>query len=87
MLLNDKNILFSYGQKKQNKKKLINYLCVLAKYYVYSNKFSGRGLNLEAFMLILKRKYQSEKYLANLSNTFAKFLRKWAMLYNYFERN
>ena len=83
MLLNDKNILFSYGPKN----KLINYLCVLAKYYVYSNEFSGRGLNLEAFMLILKRKYQSEKYLANLSNTFAKFLRKWAMLYNYFERN
>ena len=83
MSLNDKNILFSFGQKN----KLINYLCVLAKYYVYSNKFSGRGLNLEAFMSILKRKYQSEKYLANLSNTFAKFLRKWAMLYNYFERD
>ena len=50
-------------------------MCVLAKYYVYSNKFSGRRLNFEAFMSILKRKYefQSEKYLANLNNTFATF--------------
>ena len=68
----DKNILFSYEQKN----KLINYVCVLAKYYVYSNKFSGRGLNVEVFKSILKKKYQSEKYLANLNNTFAKFLKK-----------
>ena len=59
----------SYGQKT----KLITNMCVLAKYYVYSNKFSGRRLNLEAFMSILKRKYESEKYLANLNNTIATF--------------
>ena len=65
MSLNDISILFSFGQKN----KLIRYLCVFAKYYVYSNTFSGRGLDLEAFMSILKRRYQSEKYLANLSNS------------------
>ena len=83
MTLTDKNILFSYEQKN----KLINYVCVLAKYYVYSNKFSGRGLNVEVFKSILKKKYQSEKYLANLNNTFANFFKKWAPLYNYYERN
>ena len=65
----------------------MNYVCVLAKYYVYSNKFSGRGLNVEVFKSILKKKYQSEKYLANLNNTFANFFKKWAPLYNYYERN
>ena len=49
--------------------KLITYICVLAKNYVYSNTFSVRGLNLEVFIQILKRKYESEKYLANLKNT------------------
>ena len=83
LTLTDKNILFSYEQKN----KLINYVCVLAKYYVYSNKFSGRGLNVEVFKSILKKKYQSEKYLANLNNTFANFFKKWAPLYNYYERN
>ena len=81
--LNDKNILFSYEQKH----KLINYILLLAKYYVYSNKFSGRRLNIESFKSILHRKYKSEKYLANLNNNFATFLRKWATLYNYFEHN
>ena len=43
---------------------------------MYSNKFSGRGLNLEVFMSILKREYESENYLANLNNKFATFFRK-----------
>ena len=71
IILTDKKILFSYEQKN----KLINYVCVQSKYYVYSNKFSRRGLNVEVFKSILKKKYQSEKYLANLNNTFAKFLK------------
>ena len=79
MSLTDKNILFLYKQKY----KLINYVCALAKYCMYSYKFSGRGLNLEAFRSILKKKFQSEKYLANLNNTFGEFLRKLAPLYNY----
>ena len=66
---------------------MINYVCVLAKYHVYSNTFSGRDLNVEVFKSILKKTYQSEKYLANLNNTFAQFLKNWAPLYNYYERN
>ena len=54
---------------------------------MYSNKFSGRGLNLEVFMSILKREYESENYLANLNNKFATFFKKTGLLYTYYERN
>ena len=40
--------------------KLITYICVLAKKYLHSNKYYGRGLNLEVFMSILNRKYESD---------------------------
>ena len=42
MDLQDSSILFSY----QDDNSLRNYLYVLAKYYIYANKFSGNGLSL-----------------------------------------
>ena len=66
---------------------LMNYLYVVAKYYVYANKFSGHELLIESFESILKRKFQSEKYIANLNNTFTNFIKKWLTLYTYLNQN
>ena len=63
---------------------LMNYLYVVAKYFVYANKLTGRELNLES---LLKRKFQSDRYIANLNNTFAKCFIRWSVLYNYLNQN
>ena len=78
MTLNDSSILFSY----QDENSLRNYLYVLAKYYIYSNKFSGNGLSLQNFKAILKRKFKAEKYIAYLRNSFTRFMKKWTPLYD-----
>ena len=78
MTLNDSSILFSY----QDENSLRNYLYVLAKYYIYSNKFSGNGLGLQNFKAILKRKFKAEKYIAYLRNSFTRFMKKWTPLYD-----
>lgn len=83
MSLENKSIMFP----KDKNNRLMNYLYVVAKYYLYANKFSGRELSVESFKSILKRKFQSEKYTASLNNTFTKFLQKWSVLYNYFQQN
>ena len=43
--LDAKHILFAY----QEKNKLRNYIFVVAKYYIYANKFSQKDLNLNIF--------------------------------------
>ena len=78
MTLNDSSILFSY----QDENSLRNYLYVHAKYYIYSNKFSGNGLSLQNFKGILKRKFKAEKYIAYLRNSFTRFMKKWTPLYD-----
>ena len=63
----------------------MNYLYVVAKYYVYANKFSGHELHIKSFESILK--FQSEKCIANLNNTFTNFIKKWSTLYTYLNQN
>ena len=55
--LNELNILFSYQDINQMR----NYLFVIGKYYIYSNKFSGKKLNFNNFFSLLERKFKSEK--------------------------
>ena len=43
--LNERLILFSYQDMNQMK----NYLFVIGKYYIYSNKFSGKEINFNIF--------------------------------------
>ena len=81
--LNDKSILFSY----QDNNVLKNYILVVAKYYIYANKFCKKDLNLNSFVGLLEKKFQSEKYIAYVNNTITKFFTKWTPLYNYFNRN
>ena len=73
-----KNILFAYQDKHQ----LINYIFVLAKYYIYVNRFSGKQLNLDVFKAILRNKFQGERYTAHINNTMGKFMVKWSQMYN-----
>ena len=76
--LEEKNILFAFQDKHQ----LINYIFVLAKYYIYVNKFSGKQLNLDVFKAILPNKFQGEHYTAHFNNTMGKFMVKWSQMYN-----
>ena len=46
--LTERNILFAF----QDKHRLRNYIFVLAKHYIYTNKFSGKQLNLDSFKAI-----------------------------------
>ena len=80
--LNDRNILFSHQDENQLK----TYLFVIAKYYVYSNKFSGKELIFDNFLSLLERKFNNEKYIACINGNTAKFFSKWYPLYQYFNR-
>ena len=83
--LENKKILFSYTGKKE----LENYIYVLAKYYIYQNKFISRNISIQAFVSLLKKKMLSERYtgIAYLNNRLSKFFQKWSPLYNYFFPN
>ena len=50
--LEDREILFSYSGKKE----LVNYLYVLAKYFIYQSKFFTRNININGFISLLKKK-------------------------------
>lgn len=80
MNFDNRNIILSV----QGQNELINYIYVIAKYYVYKTKFSGKPLNIQAFISILKKKFFSEKYIAYIHNRVDKFFKKWSPLYNYF---
>ena len=78
--LEDRNIIFSH----QYRNSVENYLLVLGKYYIYKNKFSENNLNRQAFMSLLKKKFDSGKYIALIHDKLGKFVRKWSRLYNHF---
>lgn len=80
LILEDRNILFS----TQNNNELISYILLLAKYYIYKNKFVNKQLSIPAFLLYVKVKLTNERYIANIHNTFDGFLKKWHPIYNYF---
>ena len=56
MYINDSSILFSY----QDEITLRNFLDVLAKYYIYANKFSGNVLSLQSFKAFLQGNLRQE---------------------------
>ena len=78
--LEDREIIFSYTGKKE----LLNYIYVLAKLYIYKNKFISRSISVQGFINFLKKKMFSEKYICFMNNRFSKFLKKWSPIYNYF---
>ena len=57
---------------------------VVAKHYIYKNKFSAKQLNINSFISMLKVKFQCERYIANINNKVAKFLKTWTPFYNRF---
>ena len=78
--INSKSIIFSY----QNKNELLSYISVLAKQYIYKNKFVNNSLNLDSFISLMKKKFQCEKYIAFINSNMGKFFDKWRPLYTYF---
>ena len=76
--ISDKSLIFSW----QKEKSFMNYLLVVAKYYIYKTKFTSRRLNIAGFKSLLKKKFDGEKYIAKINNRYDKFLGKWSPLYN-----
>ena len=70
--LDKKNILFSH----QGKWLLKNYMMVVAKHYIFKNKFSVEKLNMYSFISIFKVKFQCERYIANINSKIAIFFEK-----------
>lgn len=80
LYLEDRNIIFSM----QPQGDIEDFLLCLAKYYIYKNKFTKNSLNIQSFIALLQSKFLSAKYIANIHNQFAKFMKKWLQIYNYF---
>ena len=59
--LTTKNLVFS--RQAQRRQDLLNYILVLAKYFIYKTKFYTNTLRLENFITYLKRKFQHEMYI------------------------
>ena len=78
--LSDKDIIYSAFSKCS----LLNYLIVLAKYYIYKNKFYHKTLNIKGFESYVKVKFKNEMYIAKINNTYDKFLGMWSSIYHYF---
>ena len=73
---NEKMILFSWHKKNS----ILNYLLVVAKYYIYKSKFAQGNISILGFKAILKKKFEEEKYIAKINDKYAKFLGKWSSL-------
>ena len=82
--LGEKQILFACQDKRYT---LRIYLYIIAKYYISVTKFTRNSLLLENLISLLTKKFQSEKYIALMSNTVTSFFAKWAPLYNHFNVN
>ena len=82
--------LSDFQYKIKNKILVTNsfyYILCLAKYYIYKNKFTRYTLSVQSFISLLKNKFISAKYIANIHNQFAKFMTRWSKVYNYFINN
>ena len=82
--LGEKQIIFAYQDRRNT---IRNYLCVIAKYYIYVTKFTQKNLRIDNFISLLKKKILSERYIATMNNLMTNFFAKWAPLYNYFNAN
>ena len=74
--LDAKELLFS----GQNKNFLLSYISRVSKHYIYTNKFTERELNISNYISLLKKKFQSERYIAYVLNNISKFFIKWLPL-------
>ena len=70
--LDEKSPIFS----SQKPRGIENYILCLAKYYIYmyKNKFTRNTLRVQSFIVLLKNKFISAKYIACIYNQFAKFM-------------
>ena len=79
--LNVKNLLFS----KQAHNVLLNHLLLLAKYHIYRTKFFSNQINMENFIIYVRKKFKNEQYIAKLHNKEDAFSAKWSALFHTLE--
>ena len=48
----------------------------VTKNYIYENNFSAKQLNINYFISVLKVNFQCERYIANINNKIARYLKK-----------
>lgn len=73
-------LLFSYSGKTD----LINYIDVLAKYYIYQNNFFSKRVDVQSFSNILRIQMLSGRYFSYVDNMDGKFFKKWLPVYDFF---
>ena len=78
--ISDENIIYSSFSKSP----LIDFLIIMAKYYIYKNKFHNKRINTRGFEAYAKVKFKNEMYIAKIKNAYDKFLGKWYSIYHYF---
>ena len=69
-------IIFSW----QKKNLFMKFLLVLAKSYIYKTKFTTDKLSLIGFKSVLKRKFETERYISKINNRYYKCLGKWSCI-------
>ena len=70
--LEDREILFSYSGKKE----LVNYIYVLAKYFIFQSKLLTRSISINGFISLLKKKVLIEKYICFINGKMGLFFMK-----------
>ena len=78
-------MIFSKQAEKENN--YLNYVFVLAKYYIYKSKVFTNYLSVYNFVIYLKRKFQSKRYICIGNKEFDIFMGKWAPLHQLFQES
>lgn len=72
-ILDNQRVIFSY----QGQYPPLNYIFVVAKQYMYKNRFFNSIVNLRTFINILGYKFECEKYIVYINNSISESLAKW----------
>ena len=69
-------ILFGYNQNCKSDR-AFDYIVLLAKYFIYTNRCKNTIPNYNLFLKFLKRKYEIERHIANINLHLDSFNRVW----------
>ena len=74
------NISFGMLNRSSMKNEMINFIILLAKYYIYASKYKQQKPNFECFQNILKQRKEIEHYNALSKDKLDYHNQKWGFL-------
>ena len=74
------NISFGILNRNSMKNEMINFIILLAKYYIYASKYKQQKPNFEGFKNILKQRKEIEHYNALSKDKLDYHNQKWGFL-------